>query len=401
MKNFLSGLSLEKKYLTYQFLTHMWFVSAVWLYFYRIFITDQEVGVMDGIAFLIGLIAEVPSGALADKFGKARLVKVGQLLVGAGFIVQAFSTDFIGILVGQSILMIGAAFASGADEALFFEKLNYDRSSTQWRSLLLKGTRYALIGGIIATLLGGVAHTVNPMLPWIFTGLSFVCAVIIISGITDVRSQKVVQSIRESFREYIHNIRSGFSHFLHSSLIMYVPIILILEGIFYAAGWGILRPLLLDRFEFSAFMGSVVLAVAIFVTAILVTFVDKFSKHITETLMFFAVAVSLVVVLIMSAFPSGVWGLVVIIVFYAGGRLLTPFMSEAINYHTKDEVRATVLSVASFLGALPYIVLAPLLGYLSDRGGLSLFFIIWALLVCVALAIYLYLSKKSRSTVVV
>ena len=59
---------LSRKYLAYEMLTNFFFVSAVWLYFYRIFITDQQVGILDGVAFAIGLIAEVPSGALADRF---------------------------------------------------------------------------------------------------------------------------------------------------------------------------------------------------------------------------------------------------------------------------------------------------------------------------------------------
>jgi hypothetical protein len=56
-----------RKYYVYKFISNLWFLSAVWLYFYRIFITDRDIGVIDGIAFFIGLLAEVPSGAIADR----------------------------------------------------------------------------------------------------------------------------------------------------------------------------------------------------------------------------------------------------------------------------------------------------------------------------------------------
>ena len=93
---------LSKKYITYRMLTSMWFVGAVWLYFYRLFITDQQVGILDGLAFGIGLIAEVPSGALADKFGRDKMVRLGQILAGSGLLIQAFGSNFLPFFVSLS-----------------------------------------------------------------------------------------------------------------------------------------------------------------------------------------------------------------------------------------------------------------------------------------------------------
>src|SRR3989338_8764251 len=146
---------LSKKYLLYKLLTNLWFVGAVWLYFYRLFITDQQVGFLDGFAFAIGLVAEVPSGALADRFGRDKIVKFGQLLAGSGFLIQAFGSNFVPFFVGQAIMMIGISFVSGADEALFFEKLNFDRTSVNWRKLVTRGSQFALIGSLFAVVTGG------------------------------------------------------------------------------------------------------------------------------------------------------------------------------------------------------------------------------------------------------
>jgi hypothetical protein len=68
---------LSRTYLIYQLFANLWFVGAVWLYFYRLFITDQQVGFLDGMAFAIGLLAEIPAGALADRLGRDTMVKVG------------------------------------------------------------------------------------------------------------------------------------------------------------------------------------------------------------------------------------------------------------------------------------------------------------------------------------
>src|SRR5690606_5183633 len=130
----------------------LWFVGAIWLYFYRLFINDQQVGVLDGIAFAIGLVAEVPSGALADKFGRDKLVRLGQILAGSGLLLQAVSSDFLPLVSGQALMVVGVSFVSGADDALFYENLNFDEKSSNWRKLVARGSQAALLGTLCATI---------------------------------------------------------------------------------------------------------------------------------------------------------------------------------------------------------------------------------------------------------
>ena len=101
---------------------------------------------MDGMAFAIGLLAEVPSGALADKFGRDKIVRLGQILAGVGLLIQITGSSFALFFAGQAVVMIGLSLVSGADEALFFERLNFERTSVEWRKLVTRGSQFALIG---------------------------------------------------------------------------------------------------------------------------------------------------------------------------------------------------------------------------------------------------------------
>lgn len=180
---------LSRKYLLYKLFTNLWFLGAVWLYFYRLFITDQQVGILDGMAFAIGLIAEIPSGALADKFGRANMVKIGQLMTGGGLLLQVSGSSFAPFFVGQTIMMIGVAFVSGADEALFYERLKFDAKSKNWRKLLLRGSQVTLFGTFVAMIIGGWLHTINPRVPWILTGVSFLISAIIVWSVKEEREK--------------------------------------------------------------------------------------------------------------------------------------------------------------------------------------------------------------------
>jgi len=374
----------------------MWFVGAVWLYFYRLFITDQQVGILDGLAFGIGLLAEVPSGALADKFGRDKMVRLGQILAGGGLLIQAFGSSFLPFFVGQAVMMIGVAFMSGADEALFFKKLNFERTSTDWRKLVMRGSQAALIGSLIATVAGGWFHTINPRIPWVLTGIAFIIAALIIWPVKETRTKNVRQKLSIEIKSYLNDIKTGFSQFRLPKLWLYVPIIVTVQGLFYTAGWGLLRLVLLDRFRFDPFWGSIVIASSILITVWILSIMHKHADRLSEKNVLTLISLGAVASLLLSLADIGVWGYIVILTLYAGEHIMYPFMSEILNNHAPEKQRATVLSVASFLRTLPYVGLAPLIGYLNTQMRLEYFLASWAVLMFIA--ILLYLSLKKRDT---
>lgn len=387
---------LSRKYIAYRTLTSMWFVGAVWLYFYRIFITDQQVGILDGLAFAIGLLAEVPSGALADKFGRDKVVRAGQILAGGGLLIQAAGSSFMPFFVGQTVMMIGVSLVSGADEALFFEKLKFDRKSTDWRKLVTRGSQVALIGTLIATIAGGWLHTINPRIPWALNGLAFIAAALMIWSIKDDRPKKARQKFIPELKSYLHDIKTGFAQFRLPKLWVYVPFIITVQGLFYTTGYGLLRLVLLDRFHFDPFWGSVAIASSSLITVGLLAYMHKNADYLSEKKVLVFIGLMAASSLLLSLANIGLWGYVVILALYAGEHISQPFISELLNNRAPEEQRATVLSVASFFKTLPYVLLAPIIGYLNTNGKLEYFLISWALLIFGA--IILYLSAKKKDT---
>lgn len=387
---------LARKYITYRTFTSLWFIGAVWLYFYRIFITDQQVGILDGAAFAIGLLAEVPSGALADKFGKDKIARLGQILAGSGLLIQAAGSSFMPFFVGQTIMMIGIAFLSGADEALFFQKLKFDRQSPQWRQLVTRGSQIGLIAALCATIAGGWLYAVNPRLPWVLNGLAFLAAAVVIWTVKDERAMRVRQKFFTELNDYLRDIKTGFAQFGLPKLRIYVAFILTVQGLFYATGYGLLRLVLLDRFQFDPFWGSVAIASSSLITVGVLAYMHKHANDLSEKRILVTIGCVSASSLLLSLADIGAWGYIVILALYVGEYVLHPFMSEILNNHAPDEQRATVLSVASFLKSLPYIFLAPLIGYLNTNGTLEYFLITWAILIFVA--VFFYVSAKRGDT---
>ena len=98
--------------------------------------------------------------------------------------------------------------------------------------------------------------------------------------------------------------------------------------------------------------------------------------------------------LLLSMLNIGLLGYVVIVILYVGEHTLYPFISETLNYHASEQQRATLLSVASFLKTAPYIALGPIIGSLSTHHHLGYFLSVWAMLIGVAVWVYLFALRK-------
>lgn len=170
--------------------------------------------------------------ALADKFGRSRVTRLGQILAGSGLLIQAVGSSFVPFFVGQAIMMIGISLVSGADDALFFEKLKFDKNSTDWRKLVTRGSQFSLIGSLIATIVGGWLHGINPRVPWILNGLAFILASLIIWQIKDERSLEARKNFLTELKDYFDDIKIGFTQFHLPKLRLYVPFIITVQGVF-------------------------------------------------------------------------------------------------------------------------------------------------------------------------
>jgi MFS family permease len=387
-----SQRAMARTYLAYQGLSSLYFVSAVWLYFYRLYITDAQVGILDALAFTIGLVAEVPSGALADRFGRGKVARLGLILTGISYLIQAAGSGFMPFFIGQSVMMIGVSFTSGADDALFFSKINFDRNSAEWRKLVTRGSQAALLGSLAATLIGGWLHTINPRLPWMLCGAAFIGAAALIWRINDPAPAPSKLSVKNQLLEHYRDIQKAFLQFAQPKLLRYVPLILTAQALFYATGWGLLRIVLLDRFHFDPLTGSVVVALCNILTVAALSYIHRHAETMTERHVLAFIALSAAASLLVAIPDIGSWGFGVIFALYAGERILYPYLSETLHKNATDDQRATVLSIASFLKTLPYVALAPLIGTLNTQGKLFYFLIFWPTLIGAAL--WFYLSQK-------
>jgi MFS family permease len=101
-------------------------VHAPWLYHFSTSVrglSATEFGWMIAIFYLAVVLFEVPSGILADRFGRRRLLVTGAFANVLACVMLATAFDFLAFALAQVFLAIGTATVSGADSALLFDRL--------------------------------------------------------------------------------------------------------------------------------------------------------------------------------------------------------------------------------------------------------------------------------------
>ncbi len=95
-------------------------------------ITPFELSLLFVIWASVGLLLEVPSGALADAFSRKWLVIFAGILKSAAFVCWFTWQDFTGYALGFICWGAGSSLRSGAFEALLFETLKSWQASTRF-----------------------------------------------------------------------------------------------------------------------------------------------------------------------------------------------------------------------------------------------------------------------------
>ena len=82
-----------------------------------------QIGLAETIFHLTSFLFEIPSGIIADVFGRRRSMIASQCMSAAASIAMLLSNSMDGVCIGMALSALGYNFATGAREALAFETL--------------------------------------------------------------------------------------------------------------------------------------------------------------------------------------------------------------------------------------------------------------------------------------
>lgn len=162
------------------------------LYLLQLGITQGEIGILQSFLFFSSVALEIPSGLLADRYGRKVTLILGFLglfISGIGFVL--FS-DFIPFAIIFCLFGASIAMGSGSDRALLYDNLLAENRAEEYPKILGRARAIGAVSLGLSMLLGGVLQdTWSWNSVYIFFAVSKLVGAIVVTLIPEIRLPSV------------------------------------------------------------------------------------------------------------------------------------------------------------------------------------------------------------------
>lgn len=324
----------------------------------------SQIFLLKSIYSIAMVVAELPSGYLADVWGCRRTLLFGAVMGTIGIVIYSISSDFASFAVAEVILGVGFSFVSGADSALMYDSLKAENRESEYIKFEGQITSAGNFAEALAGVTGGLLATISFRTPYYFQ--IFVAAIAIPAAFFLKEPKHVQERVRLKMKEILAIVKLTYrqpemrsailvSSFTGAATLTYAWFV---QPYFKEAGvpvavYGILWTMLnLSTGVFSIFAYRIE---------------RKLGRRNTLLL----IVILLSAGFILTSIEISLAGIAILFGFYMVRGLATPVLKDYINQYTDSKVRATILSIRNFEIRIIFAAIGPILGYLTDTFSLQ------------------------------
>jgi MFS family permease len=374
--------NIKKNYI-YTLLQNIDLTRGIWMiYLASKGMSLTQLGLLETIFHITSFFMEVPTGAVADIFGRKISRICGRVLSLISVIILLAADSFLWFAISFVFTALSYNLESGAGDALLYDSLKEIGEEDKYMKISGNKEVFYQVAGIISFLVGGYMATKSYGIA--FTLTIIVAALALLQSFsfkepsigrkreTEKKGNVFVNQIKESISVVRKNPRIG-------ALIVFTEIILTFcTCIFYY-----LQNFLKGNGYNEAAIG-VIYAAAYLVSALTAPQVHKIEKVIKEQGIL--LVVPLVTVACLWGIALSTYHFIFFIVLMITEEIVYVAMNDYINKMIPSENRATILSFASMAFSFFMITVFPFVGMLGDRyslvfaikclGGLGIVFVL-------------------------
>jgi MFS family permease len=350
-------------------------------------LTLQDIMTLKAVYSVVIVVFEIPSGYLADVLGRKNTLIAGALLGTAGYVAYSFSFGFTGFLIAEIVLGAGQSMISGADSALLYDTLAEHEKEEQYTRYEGNTISIGNFAESFAGLAGGLLALISLRVP--FYAQAMVAFIAIPAAFTLHEPSKGTGSSVMRFRDIWYVVRVAL--FTDPKLRINIFFSSVIGTATLSMAWFV-QPV----FKFAGVPLALygILWTGLNVSAgVFSALAYKVERTLGEKTTLILICASIPAGFILTAFIDSQWVLLILMLFYFVRGIATPVLKDYINRLTKSDMRATVLSVRSFVIRILFAIIAPLMGRVSDVYdiGVSLMVsgIIFAIILLPLLIIYI------------
>ena len=336
----------------FKFFQNLLFWQATWFLFFQSELSAAHALLIYVFYDIATTVFEVPSGFLSDKVGRRFTLILSGLAGLLSTLMQGFGSEFWVFALAQVALGAHIAFASGTDSALLYESLEKEGRADEIEAHELRAWRFNFAALGVSAVLGGAMAMWDLRIPYFANAIAFVVLTLVVFRFAEPKL--AARSKDHVFR--LNGLRAAFA----SPILMWI---FALSALMY--GYSHLPFVFGQPFIFAALDGFGLAANAplvsggvtavMMIVSILTSWAAPGIRQklgLTGILLFaFGLQIALVAGLVVTGSALAIGLLLLRMV---PNSLSRPFIMARIQPLLGDDVRATYLSIQSFVGRLAF-----------------------------------------------
>lgn len=357
------------------------------VYFSNLGFSATKIGFLLAAMPLASLLFEIPTGAIADLYGRKFSAILGWTSESLLCISLFFVSGFYSIAIIFFLIGLASTFVSGS-----YEAWGVDLAGKLTGKYFAKRQSLYNLAFIFSGVLGAVlVAKYGVKIIWPVTGIAFLISVIFLSfGKENYKPEKL--RIKESLRNILKQAKESINYSYKHHVIYYLLIISAISAFFAIFNGFISWTPLLKEFGFNeSWFGYIWSA-----TGLLGVIVPLFSlkiKNKKKALIFSAFALTAYCIALF--FSSNMYLVIgLIIFFFLIQDFEAPIWRTYFHYFLPSNKRATIGSIDRMLSSLIGIIALPIIGLLIDSIGAKTTILASSLFMIVTLILYLRIKEK-------
>ncbi len=384
------------RFCLYGFFKNLRFFEAfLILFFLEKGLSFFAIGMLYAVREITVTIFEIPSGVIADAFGRRRTMILAFIFYIISFIVFFFAHSYYGFLLAMILFSLGEAFRSGNHKAMIFhylsskgwedQKVHYYGNTRSWSQM---GSAVSALSGAAIIFISGSYRYI-----FLFSVLPYILDLILVASyprFLDGNMQKADWGrVKQNFTEIFHSLISALKI---RKVLSIIGSLSVYSGYYKAvkdylqpviAVWALSLPLMLNFTNEQR--SSVLVGLVFFVVYLLSSVASRSSGRFSEKFISFSAPLNFTMVFgLICGILSGVFfsmelwvpSVLIFIMVYMIENIRKPVGVAFLGSSVNKNVLASVLSVDSQAKSLIAAALAPLMGIFADLYGLG-----WSLVI--------------------
>lgn len=360
------------------------------IYFRDIGFSYTQIASFTSVMLLSLFIFEVPTGIVADLYGRKISVAIGLIICGISPIIIASNNSYLLILICYIFIGLGMTFISGAEEALIVDNLKFHNREDLIKEYYIKLSSFIGLGTVVAYLIGAAIVKYIGITPlWYIWGGGYLLSALLLNfikehGFRPIKSKKglistIFHPVKLSFHQIVTN-KTFLNYLIGSSLL---TVMFVQRDI-----WNIF---LVDR-GISESMLSIIASI----TSLCIMILPWFSRRVSQIKKALLMTTALRVIILLSVLIVDreriLLGVILFIILGSLEAFESPLTSTYVQSVVKSENRATMGSLMSMIYSLLGAIAGVMIGISSDLIGVKLSIALFSIFGIISLIFYSRMS---------